>query len=145
MSEQYGPQSPTPYAVYNRDMSSWKTLQPLLELANLPEQSVIWPKRGMTRRGVAYALPMQERLTGVSGASSLLPTPRCGQGIYNDLRPWATDTSRLEDAVAVNLIGPSTSPISDRGRQPSAGKRQRPLNRVTAKGDNDLALSLWSS
>jgi hypothetical protein len=34
----------------------------------------------------------------------ILPTPRASEGMRNPLRPHAKDTSRLEDAVAVNLL-----------------------------------------
>lgn len=35
---------------------------------------------------------------------ALLPTPRAADGMHAPLRPHADDTSRLEDAVAVNLL-----------------------------------------
>jgi DNA (cytosine-5)-methyltransferase 1 len=37
-------------------------------------------------------------------ALPLLPTPRASAGMNGNLRPEANDTSRLEDAVAVNLL-----------------------------------------
>lgn len=64
-----------PFAVFDRDMSRWRTCQPSLELGNLPEQSVTWPRSGMTHNGNAYERPMSVPLTAGSGVSSLLPTP----------------------------------------------------------------------
>lgn len=74
-NEPYGLQLRMPFAVFDRGTSRWRTCQPSLELGNLPEQSVIWPRSGMTRSGNAFELPMWERPTVESVASSLLKTP----------------------------------------------------------------------
>jgi len=74
-NELSGLQLRMPFAVFDRGTSRWRTCQPSLELGNLPEQSVIWPRSGMTRSGNAFELPMWERPTAGNGASSLLKTP----------------------------------------------------------------------
>lgn len=54
----------------------------------------------------------------------VLPTPRCGDGMKADLRPHAKDTSRLEDAVAVNLLptpGQSVTLLPTPVTQPDTG------------------------
>ena len=53
--------------------------------------------RGLPSSGTDYAsLP--------NAVVSLLPTPRAAAGMQSPLRSGATDTSRLEDAVAVHLL-----------------------------------------
>ena len=67
-----------PLATWNPASSAWETTD-----AHLCGHSVVysetWPSSGMTRRGVAYALPTLALPTDGSESSSspgLLPTPR---------------------------------------------------------------------
>ena len=57
---------------------------------------------------------------GASGdAPRLMPTPRAADGMGHPLRSHATDTSRLEDAVAVNLL---PTPVASEHK----GRRENP-------------------
>ena len=55
--------------------------------------------RGLPQPGTDF-----QSLPNVVCALPLLPTPRASAGMNGNLRPEANDTSRLEDAVAVNLL-----------------------------------------
>jgi hypothetical protein len=61
------------FAQYNRNSSSWRTLQGSL-IADLDAFSEIWPRSGMTRNGFAYPRPIAERRTNETG-SGFWPTP----------------------------------------------------------------------
>ena len=76
-----GPKSSDLLASYDRDTSSWRTLQTCFlaqlngEAGGLAEYSETWPSAGMMRNGKTYrrqpwALPI------AASASGLLPTPR---------------------------------------------------------------------
>lgn len=67
---------PKRIAVWNRARSVWETEQGLL-CEHSDVFSEIWPNSGMTRDGVAYALPTWEPRTTDIGCS-LLPTPLNG-------------------------------------------------------------------
>lgn len=126
-NEQFGLQSRMPFAVFDRGLSRWRTCQPSLDLGNLPEQSVIWPRSGMTRSGNAFELPMSVPLTGVSAASSLLGTPRVGTngGHPNEaarLR-MSGHRSRLEDQVA--LLKTPTAQLAVNGGSQHPQKRKQ--------------------
>jgi hypothetical protein len=56
-------------------------------------------------------------------SGAILPTPRCGEGMKNDLRPHAKDTSRLEDAVAVNLLPTPVVTDAEGTRNATANRR----------------------
>lgn len=79
MNAPSGPTSREPFAHFDLDGLSWRTFQTSLFSENLPEQSVIWPRAGMTRSGYAYALPMSVRAMAANGCS-YLPTPWASDG-----------------------------------------------------------------
>jgi hypothetical protein len=70
---------PKPIATWNPARSVWETNQPALCGHSVPF-SETWPTSGMTRGGVAYALPTSAPRTAGSASSSLLPTPKAYQG-----------------------------------------------------------------
>jgi len=84
MKGRFGRPSRTPFALYDRESSSWKTSSLSLALASLPEPALIWPKQGMWDRGAAFELLTSGRLTSETDCSSspLLPTPDAG--VFND-------------------------------------------------------------
>lgn len=69
----YGASTLVLLANFNRDTSSWKTLQPSF-LEDYPEFSATWPRSGMMRSGTAYQLPTLELGTDAPECG-LLPTP----------------------------------------------------------------------
>lgn len=78
-----------PFATYDRESSSWRTCLPSLELANLPEPAVTWPRAGIGSHGSCWELTRSAHPTAGTGASSsLLPTPtasdRFGPGAHGD-------------------------------------------------------------
>jgi len=91
---------PEPIATWNPARSVWETNQGML-CEHSDVFSGIWPSSGMTRGGVAYALPMWAPLTTGSGSSLLLGTPRTssanGVGRFQD-SPRGT-RGRLEAQV----------------------------------------------
>jgi hypothetical protein len=78
MSEPYGPTSREPFAYYDHDTLCWKMLQLSLDL-NFSGPPTIWPRAGMTSRGLAYELPTSVPHTAANGSSSL-PTPTAADG-----------------------------------------------------------------
>lgn len=60
-----------------------------------------------------------DRPDASGGAPRLMPTPRAADGMGHPLRSHATDTSRLEDAVAVNLL---PTPVASEHK----GRRENP-------------------
>ena len=69
----------------------------------------------------------------------ILPTPRAGAGMSSPLRPGAEDTSRLGDAVAVNLL--PTPMTSYSSRDVETWRAQRPAgNGNVRKAVGDLAI-----
>lgn len=74
---------------------SWRTFQ--TSIIQLPPQSLEnWPKWGMTRRGVLYALPTLERPIGEPDGSSW-PTPTVNQVTRNYNEPIEKYLQRVED------------------------------------------------
>ncbi len=68
------------FARWDRDSSSWKTFPDLFPVAISEQSSETWPKRGMTRNGIAFRLSRSGRRTSgiVSGSSphkAEFPTP----------------------------------------------------------------------
>ena len=57
----------------------------------------------------------------------ILPTPRASAGMSSPLRPGAKDTSRLEDAVAVNLLPTPSIADTQGGRKTRSGDRSDEL------------------
>jgi hypothetical protein len=90
-----------PFAVYDRDSCSWRTLQRSL-LGDFPESPPTWPKSGTWELGAAYALPTSAHPTAGSASSSppgLLPTPSASQ--FNDgesLESWEARNKRLRES-----------------------------------------------
>lgn len=86
--------------------------------------SETWPTSGMTRRGVAYALPTWEPATPDTGSSSLrrLPTPQARDGDHASRSMSASTSAKrmacgrrnLDDAVAL-LPTPTARDGSGRG------------------------------
>ena len=65
---------PEPIAQWNPTRDCWETTQQASLLSeHLDVYSETWPTSGMTRSGVAYALPTWEPPTGDSESSFLLP------------------------------------------------------------------------
>ena len=89
---------PEPIAQWNPIRDCWETTQQASLLSeHLDVFSETWPTSGMTRSGVAYALPTWEPPTGDSESSSLLRTPTSRDWKDNRVRrephrPDDTDT-----------------------------------------------------
>lgn len=82
---------PEPTATWNPARGVWETARVNLLCGHSELYSATWPSSGMTRRGMAYALPTSAPHTGGSESSSspgLLPTPtasdRFGAGAHGD-------------------------------------------------------------
>lgn len=69
----FGPESSTPFAFYDPDLSCWRTSATTLPWGS-DKFSVTWPKWGSMRSGRAYAAPRSGHHTAAN-VSSLLPTP----------------------------------------------------------------------
>lgn len=83
------------FASYDRELSSWKTLQRCV-LAGSELYSGTWPHSGMIRSGRAYELPtLEHRIVG-SGCSSW-PTPTS--------RDWKDGDCRNANVEANGLLG----------------------------------------
>jgi hypothetical protein len=72
-----------------------------------------WPTSGMTRNGMAYALPISVPRTADTGSSSLLPTPEAntasnGGSQHPDKRRMGGHSVNLQD-VAEHLLPTPTS------------------------------------
>ena len=77
-AQECGPTWRASLAKFDRDSSSWKTVQ--LSLLGASElSSVTWPRSGMTADGQCWELPMLGRRTSETG-SGLWPTPTCPNG-----------------------------------------------------------------
>lgn len=80
---------------------------------------------------------------GLREAIDLLPTPRRGAGMTSPLRPNATDPSRLEDAVAINLVPtPTTQPMTGNGYARNLGteaQKMLPTPTTTQRGPDSKA------
>jgi hypothetical protein len=118
-NERSGRRSREPFAHFDPDTSSWKTLQPLLPLGNLPEPSAIWPRSGMWDSGAAYGLPTLVPPTSEPDSSSLLPTPntmdslepRSGEALLHAQRRGRPDAapstlSNLRERIMEILLTP---------------------------------------
>ncbi len=66
----YGKSTPVLLANYDRDTSSWRTLQHCL-VEGLGSFSGTWPRSGMMRSGIAYRLPSLARITSEIESGSL--------------------------------------------------------------------------
>ena len=66
-------------ASWNPERDVWETDQGDLISGHLAVFSETWPTSGMTRSGMAYALPTSEPATDDSGCS-YLPTPVASEG-----------------------------------------------------------------
>jgi hypothetical protein len=126
----YGPSSSELFARYNPD-GSWSRTYPRSSLfmgAMCGERfSGIWPRSGMTWRGIAFRLPPSALRTAVTGSSPLLPTPmartQSGTQVSGDSR---TGGPMLEEALKLlPSNGASTSPPSG-GGSTSTGLRLNP-------------------
>ena len=85
-----------PIASWNSQRDVWETDQGDLISGHLAVFSETWPTSGMTRSGMAYALPTSEPATD-DGACSYLPTPTVRDYKDNQIRrephrPNHTDT-----------------------------------------------------
>lgn len=106
----YGSRTPTPFAYYDRDTSSWRTCQGSL-LEDSGEFCTTWPKQGTWDAGFAYELPTSGLPIFASGYSSLLPTPQAADGTGG----------RVERSAAANGW-----------RRPSGSKASKPLGTAVA-------------
>ena len=92
-------------AKFDRDTSSWKTVQRSL-LGDSDECLVTWPRSGMTADGLCWELPMSGRRIKEIG-SGLWPTPtvcgnynkagrsaKSGDGLATAVKMWATPVRR---------------------------------------------------
>lgn len=126
MSAPSGPKSRAPFAHYDPDTSSWRTLQPSLLPENFPEQSPIWPRSGMWDSGAAYELPTLVPPTAEPGSSSLLPTPDTGESLTGHGRRGGRVTNGHQsgqslEVVATLLPMPTSSDTNGAGTHGTGG------------------------
>lgn len=72
--------------------------------------------------------------SGGAAGLKVLPTPRAGAGMSSPLRPGAKDTTRLEDAVAVNLL--PTPAVNDMGASYTPEQRDEWTARMKSEHGN---------
>ncbi len=100
----YGRNTPELLANYDPATSSWKTSQHCF-LEGLETFSEIWPRSGMMRNGIAYALPTLAPLTGATGFGSSpshsipTPTPTAGDAKASGSRN--TSSSKAHPGVSL--------------------------------------------
>ena len=88
---------PKQLAQWNPTRDCWETTQQASLLSeHLDVFSETWPVSGMTRAGVAYALPTWEPPTAGSGSSSLLGTPRASEWKGSGPKGSKSQKHRLE-------------------------------------------------
>ncbi len=111
-----GRSSWTPFAIYDRTSSCWRTWP---RSAGKAEGSTgfsrTWPARGTTRDGVAYAPATSVRATGVSGCS-LLPTPCASDGHRGPADPHTRKRRGRQVRVGDVLCHPPHTPACVRTR-----------------------------
>lgn len=91
----FGGSTSEPFATYDPDTSSWRTLQ-LSLLEDLATFSQTWPRAGTTRNGIAYQRQPSAPLTVVTG-SSLWPTPTVvDMGERKTLEEWDEWTAEMK-------------------------------------------------
>lgn len=78
MSDTCGPTSPTPWAYYDPDSSSWKTCAATFPWDSTASSPTL-PEWGTWADGVLSELPTSERATKEHASSSLLPTPAASE------------------------------------------------------------------
>lgn len=146
MSDTCGHMLPTPFADYDRGSRSWRTSQGIY-LWGSEEFSETWPRRGMTRNGCAYRLPLPGHLTAGS-EYSLLPTPRTSRGgsgtetIYA-LGGFRTDLTRTQGRVL--LPTPTTSEATGIGEHSTVGTNLRKTVSRMRSGEDSLRASGYGS
>ena len=116
---------PQPLATWNRASSVWETQESHL-CGHSVGYSETWPSSGMTRGGVAYALPTWEPHTGDSACSSshgLLGTPRVsiGQDRVGDLTNRRA-TGRIDGQVALLLTPTAQLAVNGGSQHPDKRK-----------------------
>jgi hypothetical protein len=111
-----------PLARWDRARSVWATLDDQL-CGHSDVFSETWPSSGMTRAGLAYALPTWEPRTDGSGSSSspglpeLLPTPNASDtskhsGQPAHLRKARGHSTRIADVIEFGLPTSPGAPAS---------------------------------
>jgi hypothetical protein len=127
-----GRMSRTPFAHYDPDSSSWRTLQQSLLPASWGEPSVTWPPSGMWDLGAAYEQPTSVPRIGVPASSSpptLLPTPvamdkeESGKRLRHDGRTETDHGARLTDVIP-HLLKTPTSNLATNGGSQHPDKRR---------------------
>ena len=115
-----GPTWRASLATFDRDSSTWKTVQRSL-LEGSDECSVTWPRSGMTADGRCWELPMSGRRTSEIGCGWSAPTPTASdhkrtpqklsyahrpqtRGVPDDLAKWAVRRSGLDHAQLVPTL-----------------------------------------
>ena len=102
---------PEPIAQWNPTRDCWETTQQASLLSeHLDAYSETWPTSGMTRSGVAYALPTWEPPTGDSESSfllpaAMLPTPVATEGTKGTLQSSAERAAQGRQVYLSNAIG----------------------------------------
>ena len=97
---------PEPIAQWNPTRDCWETTQQASLLCeHWDVYSETWPTSGMTRSGVAYALPTWEPPTGDSESSSLLPTPVATEGTKGTLQSSDEREAQGRQVYLSNAIG----------------------------------------
>ena len=115
-------------AKYDRDSSSWRTLQCSL-LAGLDEFSATWPRWGTMRNGECSGLATPVRLTSETGygSSERWPTPRKCSAMAATMSENLAGRRRgnLEEAVALKIFWPTPDTCAG-GTGPSQAARKSP-------------------
>ena len=100
------PTQPAQLAQWNPTRDCWETTQQASLLCeHWDVYSETWPTSGMTRSGVAYALPTWEPPTGDSESSSLLPTPVATEGTKGTLQSSDEREAQGRQVYLSNAIG----------------------------------------
>lgn len=104
---------PTPIATLNLARGVWETNQGAL-CGHLVPYLETWPAWGMTRSGVAYALPTWAPHMDGSGSLSLLPTPDAYDGTRGSAQPpmkrrLGGHSVSLQDVASFGLLPTPTA------------------------------------
>ena len=110
MSDIFGLGSPTPFAFFDPDSSSWRMSQATLDLGSTPSSPTL-PAWGEMHDGALSERPTPAHLTGGRDFSShhTLPTPRAAMGDDRNSVAWVRPAGpqNLENAIGEIALLPT--------------------------------------